>query len=67
MAKRTTRQKIQYHARKLPEHLDRMTEDVAAIADLADNRSPYVTDSTPAMIVAIEEFRKMIQYFYKGL
>jgi len=67
MAKRSTRNKIQYHARKLDEHLDRMIADVAAMADLADGNSAYLNDACPMMITSIEEFRAMVAHFFKGL
>ncbi len=67
MAKRTTRNKIQYHARKLDEHLDRMLEDVGSIYDLAEGNSEYLTDACPMMVTAVEEFRQMVHHFFKYL
>ena len=67
MAKRTTRNKIQYHARKYDEHLDRMLEDTAAIMDLAEDNSPFLTDACPMMVASIEQFRDMIHHFFKNL
>ena len=67
MAQRTTRNKIQYRARKLDDHLDRMIEEVACIADLADGKSPFLEDACPMMIASIEEFRDMVHHFFKNL
>ena len=67
MARRTTRQKLQYHARKLEEHLDRMVSDLASMEEVAKGGSPFLNDAIPSMTVMIEEVRKTIKAFFREL
>ena len=63
MAKRTRRQRITYHAHKIPEHIARIMEDLAAITDIADGKSEWVNDMVPALAVLFEEADKLVAHF----
>jgi len=63
MAKRTTRQNIVYHARKIPEHLERIMADLIAIDGLAKGRSPYIEEMLPPLMVLFDECDKTVKRF----
>jgi len=67
MAKRTTRQKIVYHANKIPEHVDRIMADLMAIDELAGGRSDPIKEMLPPLMVLTDEYQQTIEHFIRQL
>lgn len=67
MARRTTRQKIVYHANKIPEHLQRIMGDLMAIDALASGRSEPIKEMLPPLLVLFDECDRTVRQFIDTL
>lgn len=67
MAGRKTRTKIRFQADKALADLDRCVEHLAKMEIIADERSPYINENLPKVIMVLEGARQILQQFKEGL
>ena len=57
MARRSTRQRIKYFAKKVYEHIDRIETELQAIDELADGNSEFISENMGQMVTGCEMLR----------
>ncbi len=60
MAKRSSRNKIRFHAEKAANDIDRALEQLLKIDIIANDRSDQINQTVPKLVFILEGFRKML-------
>lgn len=64
---RSTRNKMRFQMEKVEDHLNRTFKHFQYLEELADGGSPYINETLPMMVAAIQELIKGIRRFREGL
>lgn len=63
MAKRSTRNKMRFQAKKAIEDIDRAMEHLAKLDILQADRSPHVNNTLPSIVAGAETLKVLITRF----
>ncbi len=67
MAKRTTRVKIRHNARQAFESMTKALDSMALMAEMADERSPYINDDLPPIMASQKIVQDTFEKLYEKL
>lgn len=67
MAQRSTRNKIKYQAKKALGHLESVIQNLAKLSILADEKSTYVNDTLPQIILMLDGCKVVLTQFDEKL
>ena len=67
MTQRSTRNKMRFQMEKVVAHLDRTFKHLQYIEELAGGQSPFINETLPFLVAAIEELKKGCNRFRESL
>jgi len=67
MTARSTRNKIRFQARSASEDIYRAQTHLGQLAALADDRSDYINDNLPVIMLALDSVKVTLDKFAEGL
>ena len=67
MGSRSLRNKIRWQAEKVLGHVDSMFEHWRYLDELADNQSPFISETLPILLAALSEYKEAVKKFRESL
>lgn len=67
MGGRSTRNKLRWQAEKVLSHVDKAFEHFHFLDELAQQQSPYINETLPLLLFALQEYRKAVERFRESL
>lgn len=67
MTARTTRNKLRFQAEKAIDDLDHSLGHIQILDQICDERSPYINDNLPKLVLLYEQFKRTLVVFREGL
>lgn len=67
MTKRSTRNRIKWQADKAINHMERAMENLAKLDGMAEDRSAYIADHMPHLVIMLQGALRVIRQFRDGL